>query len=134
MKLLVMQFSLFGPTILLSTLNLYSSLDVRDEVLHPYRTTGRIIALYSLTFKFLDSGLTPISSNPPSMLSTWSEWCCPYQNSFYFRIRTLILCDVFLRCNYLGWVPQQVVLTELTEEVKYVDKGSSCICLHETYA
>jgi hypothetical protein len=52
--------SLFGPNILLSTLfsnihSLCSSLNVRDQVSHPYRTTGKIIVLYSLIFKFFDS-------------------------------------------------------------------------------
>jgi hypothetical protein len=28
---------------------------VRDQVLHPYKTTGRIMVLYILTFTFLDS-------------------------------------------------------------------------------
>jgi hypothetical protein len=32
-----------------------SSLNVRDQVSHPYRTTGRIIVLYILIFMFLDS-------------------------------------------------------------------------------
>jgi hypothetical protein len=32
-----------------------SSLIVRDQVSHPYKTTGRIMVLYILTFKFLDS-------------------------------------------------------------------------------
>jgi hypothetical protein len=67
MKLLIIQFfqppvtsSLFGQNILLralfsNTLNLYSSLNVRDHVLQPYRTTGKIIVLYILVFMFLDS-------------------------------------------------------------------------------
>ncbi|PNF26626.1 hypothetical protein B7P43_G10242, partial [Cryptotermes secundus] len=43
--------SLFGPNILLNalfsnTLSLCSSLNVRDQVSHPYRTTGKIIILY----------------------------------------------------------------------------------------
>jgi hypothetical protein len=43
--------SLLGPNILLTTLftntlSLYSSLNVRDEVSHPYKTTGRIMVLY----------------------------------------------------------------------------------------
>jgi hypothetical protein len=42
--------SLFGPNILLSnlfsnTLSPFSSLNVRDKVSHPYRTTYRIIVL-----------------------------------------------------------------------------------------
>jgi hypothetical protein len=28
---------------------------VRDQVSHPYKTTGRIVVLYILTFTFLDS-------------------------------------------------------------------------------
>jgi hypothetical protein len=52
--------SLLGPNILLrtlfsNTLSLCSSLSVRDQVLHPYKTTGRITVLYMLTFTFLDS-------------------------------------------------------------------------------
>jgi hypothetical protein len=50
----------FGPNILLNTLfsnilSLCSSLNVRDQVSHPYRTTGKIIILYILVCKFLDS-------------------------------------------------------------------------------
>jgi hypothetical protein len=39
----------------LQHLSLCSSLNVRDQVLHPYRTTGKIIVLYILIFMFLDS-------------------------------------------------------------------------------
>jgi hypothetical protein len=44
--------SLLGPNILLSTLfsnilNLCSSLNVKDQVSHPYNTTGKIIAFSS---------------------------------------------------------------------------------------
>jgi hypothetical protein len=51
---------LFGPNILLSTLFSYTlslcfSLCVRDQISHPYRTTGKIILLYILIFTFLDS-------------------------------------------------------------------------------
>jgi len=54
--------SLLGPNILLNTLfsniiSLRSSLDVSDQVSHPYKTTGKITVLYILTFKFLDSEL-----------------------------------------------------------------------------
>jgi hypothetical protein len=38
-----------------NTLSLYSSLNVRHQVSHPYETTGKIMLLYILTFTFLDS-------------------------------------------------------------------------------
>jgi hypothetical protein len=71
MKLLIVQLSsfscyfiLFGPNILLrtllsNTLNLFSSLNARDQVSHPYKSNGRIMLLYVFSFIFLDkSGKT----------------------------------------------------------------------------
>ena len=54
--------SLLGPNILLktifsNTLSFLSSLNVSDQVSHPYKTTGKIIVLCTLIFKFLDSNL-----------------------------------------------------------------------------
>ena len=54
--------SLLGTNILLSTpfsntLSLLSSLNVSDQVSHPYKTTDKIIVPYILIFKFLDSKL-----------------------------------------------------------------------------
>jgi hypothetical protein len=66
-KFIIMQFSPLShhlippwPKILLSTLfsntfSLCSSLNVRNKVSHPYRTTGKIIVLCILIFKFFDS-------------------------------------------------------------------------------
>jgi hypothetical protein len=68
MKLLIEQLppfssylSLLGPNILLRTLfsnilSLCSSLSVTYQVSHPYKTTGRIMVLYILTFTFVVSG------------------------------------------------------------------------------
>jgi hypothetical protein len=39
-------------TLFSNTLSLYSSLNVKDQVSHPYRTTGKIIVLYILICMF----------------------------------------------------------------------------------
>jgi hypothetical protein len=62
--------SLLDPNIPLSTLlsnilSLRSSLNVSDQVSHPYKTTGRIIVLYVLIFKLIKEvwTVTPKSDN-----------------------------------------------------------------------
>jgi hypothetical protein len=54
----VLSTSLLGPIIFLrtpfsNTLSLYSSLSVRDQVLHQYKTTGKIIVLYIVLYIFV---------------------------------------------------------------------------------
>ena len=49
--------SLLGPNILLNTLCVHSSLNVSDQVSHPYKTIGKIIVFYILIFMFLGSKL-----------------------------------------------------------------------------
>ena len=55
-------FLLLSPNILLNTLfsytqSLHSSLNVTDQVSHPYKTTDKVIVLYILIFIFLDTKL-----------------------------------------------------------------------------
>jgi hypothetical protein len=68
MNLLINPFAVFpvtssilGPNILntlfSNTLSLHSSLNVSNQVSYPYDTTRKIIVLYILIFKFLDSKL-----------------------------------------------------------------------------
>jgi hypothetical protein len=53
---LIRLWSKYSPRTLFSnTLSLFPSLNVRDQVSHSYKTTGRIMVLYILTFTFLDS-------------------------------------------------------------------------------
>ena len=60
-----------GPNILLSilfsnTFSLRFSLNVRDQVSHPYKTKGKIRLLYTLTSIFLDSSPQSEAKNEPS--------------------------------------------------------------------
>jgi len=82
--------SLIGPNILLNTLSLHSSLNVSDQVSHPYKTTGKIIVLYLLIFKFLDS-------KPVNVYFTY-----PYPAYFlsymHLSCRHFHLCCIVGRC------------------------------------
>jgi hypothetical protein len=78
----------YGPNILLKTLfsnilSLCSSLNVRDQILHSYRT-GRIMVLYILTFTFLDSRQKD--------KRLWTEW----QQAFLkFSLLLISSCMLF---------------------------------------
>ena len=78
--------SLLGPNILntlfLNNLSLRSSLNVSDQVSHPYKTTGKIILLYVLIFKFLIANwktkdFAPNDRNQ-SLTSIWSYFLPEY--------------------------------------------------------
>jgi hypothetical protein len=64
MEFLIMQFSLaschviplrsiYSPQHPVNTLNMCSSLNMRNQVSHPYKATSKIIELYILTSAFL---------------------------------------------------------------------------------
>jgi hypothetical protein len=83
MKLLSMQLSPtfrhsspFGPNILLSTLfsntlTVCSSLNVRDQISHPYRTTRKIIVLYIL----ISLGVSYANISKYARCVLWRIWC-----------------------------------------------------------
>jgi hypothetical protein len=92
MKLLIMQFpsvslySKYSPQHLFwNTLSLCSSLNVRDGVSHPYRTSGKIIVLYILIFMFLDRREDK---------RFWTEWwqALPKFNPLNFFLNQVLIC------------------------------------------
>ena len=90
-SLLHSPFSYFlGPNIRLSilfsyTLSLHSFLNVRDHVSQPYSTTGNIIVLNILIYKFLDRSLEDLD-----WIITWISW---FKSTFYFLLNRILICQ-----------------------------------------
>jgi hypothetical protein len=96
---------LFGPNILLrtlfsNTLSLCSFFNVRGQVSHPYRITGRNMVLYIVTFIFLD--------NKRKDKRLWTEWYQTFPEfimlliSSYSPYKTIILPVVLYGCETLS--------------------------------
>jgi phosphate starvation-inducible membrane PsiE len=72
--------SLLCPNILLNilfsnTLSLRSSLNVSDQVSHPYKTTGKIIVLYILIYIFLIANCKTKHSAPGDSQHSLNSIC-----------------------------------------------------------
>ena len=90
--------SLLGPNIPLSTvfsntLSLRSSLNVNDQVSHPYKTTGNITVLYYWIFIFLDSNLED--------KSFCTEWWQAFFLCHNITIISILVCLIPLYCIFL---------------------------------
>ena len=71
----LLSLNILLTTLLSNTASLRSSLNVGDQVSHPYKTKGKIIVLYILIFKCLDSKLEEKGSAPSNskhyLTATW---------------------------------------------------------------
>ena len=92
-----------------NTLSLHSSLNVRDHVSQPYSTTGNIIVLYILIFKFLERSLS-YKYHPRFQVVFWSL-CLSLFNSVYLSLylfNYLSICvgyRIMFLAFYLVWWP-----------------------------
>ena len=99
---------LLSPNILLNTLfsntlSLRSSLSVSDHVSHPYKTTGKIVFLYILIFKCLDSKLEN------------KIFCYEWQQAFPdFR---LLLISSWMDFWFVKFVPKYVNSSTVSKEL-----------------
>ena len=90
--------SLLGPNICLrilfsNTLSLHSSFNVRDHVSQPYSTTGDIIVIYILIFKFLEKSLEDKSD--------WIiTWISCFKSTFYFLLNRILIRRVSSQDSY----------------------------------
>ena len=89
--------SLLGPNVLLYTLfsntvSLRSSLNVSDQVSHPYKTKGKIIVLHILLFKFLDNTLEVKPLACHRMVAS-IPWLQSSLNFFLYRIFICFGCS-----------------------------------------
>jgi hypothetical protein len=99
--------SLFSPDILLSTLfsntlSRCSSLNVTDQVSHPYRTTGKITFLYILIFMFLDSRREDKRFCPKYTYSIYMHFRLPSMHTTcpaYFIHLHLVILAIFCMDN-----------------------------------
>jgi hypothetical protein len=88
--------SLLGPNILLktlfsNTLSLCTSLSMRDQVSHPYKTTGRIVVLYIFNFYIPShsSGYDVLSRNAVLIINVEGMTCIAWRNCLTGQLTVL---------------------------------------------
>jgi hypothetical protein len=92
--------SLLGPNILLSTLcpNIFSlcyPFNVRNSVSHPYKTTGKFVVPYILTFRFLDRSREGNGWKQNGSKHSQNLICCLFLRGCNFHTHTSKLCHSF---------------------------------------
>jgi len=106
--------SLLGPNTLLNTLfsntlSLRYSINVNNQISHPYKTTDNIIVLYILIFKFLD-----IKLEDKRFYTEWQQEFFLYHN---ITIISILVCLISLQCIFLPEVPSaQLSLSNQTKD------------------
>jgi hypothetical protein len=74
-------------TLFSNTLSLRSSLNVGDQFSHPYKTTGKILVLYILIFKFLDRKL-----EDKRFCTKWYQSFADFNLLFFFDLNRVLIC------------------------------------------